>query len=234
MGLNPDIYTKVHKGLRKALFELSCCVSRTDGSSDEEIITLAKLFNQVMRYLEVHGKNEEFYELSLLKEKFPGSVEHAIDENKMIEKQIDALKRNFNNLVSSSLKERKLKAEVFYHLLNDFISMYLPHMLNKEFETAKLLQENRGYNEINQALRSFISNTSPQDMMMMLKFIIPALNRFERVELISGIKQNAPQPAYNAVMVLAQSLLTSEEYDYLIEVISSRDEKTSKVWEAVA
>ena len=71
MGTKPDLYTKVHKGLRKALFELSCCAGKTDGLSDEDIISLAKLFNEVTKYLDEHSKNEELYQLPILEKKIP-------------------------------------------------------------------------------------------------------------------------------------------------------------------
>lgn len=234
MGSRADIYTKVHKGLRKALFDLSYCAGRTDGTNDEELISLAKLFNDVIKFLEEHGRNEELYQLPLLEARCPGAAKHDNEDHKMIEKQIEALKRNFNNLVSSSAKERRVKTEVFYHLFNDFISIYLKHMLNEELETTKLFHEYCTDDEINSALKKIISNTAPQDMMMMLKFMIPAINRSERLELVSGIKQNAPQPAFNAILVLTQSVINAEEYNYIIENLPSTGDSEKKVWEAVA
>ncbi|MBS4033093.1 MAG: hemerythrin domain-containing protein [Ignavibacterium sp.] len=234
MGTGSDLNTKIHKGLRKALFELSCCAGKTDGLSDEDIISLAKLFNEVMRYLEVHNRNEELYILPLLEKKITTSLKIAEKQHHLMDKQIEFLKRNFNNLVSSSVKERKLKAEVFYHLLNDFISAHLQYLLNRELDTVKMLRENCSTEELNSALNNFIRNTSPQDLMMMFRYILPALNRTEVVELITSIKQTAHQQAFNAVMVLAGSILSANEYNYLIENLITKTGSTDKVWEAVA
>jgi len=234
MGTASDACTKIHKGLRKALFELSCCAGKTDGLSDDDVISLAKLFNEVMRFVELHNRNEELYVLPLLVKKFSASSKRAEKEHFLIDKQIEFLKRNFNNLVSSSIKERKLKTEVFYHLLNDFISAFLQNMLNRELDTSKLLRENCSEDELNSSLKKFIKNTSPQDLMMMFRYILPALNRTEVVELITHIKQTAHQPAFNAVMVLAGSILSADEYDYLMENLIKKTGSTDKVWEAVA
>lgn len=234
MGTGSDLCTKIHKGMRKALFELSCCAGKTDGLSDEDIISLAKLFNEVMRYLEVHNRNEELYILPLLEKKISTSLIIAEKQHHLMDKQIEFLKRNFNNLVSSSVKERKLKAEVFYHLLNDFISAHLQYLLNRELDTVKMLRENCSTEELNSALNNFIRNTSPQDLMMMFRYILPALNRTEVVELINRIKQTAHQPAFNAVMVLAGSILSADEYNYLMENLITKTGSTDKVWEAVA
>ena len=68
---------------------------------------------------------------------------------------------------------------------------------------------------------------------MMLRYMIPAINHTERIELFSGLKQNAPQPAFNAVIVLAHSVLPADEWENLkLSLFSEKNEL--KVWEAVA
>jgi hypothetical protein len=67
----------------------------------------------------------------------------------------------------------------------------------------------------------------------MLKYMIPAINEYERVELLKGIKANALQPAFNAIMILTQSLLSANDWEHLQGIISTI-EKKPEVWEAVA
>lgn len=234
MTTRVDIYTKVHKGLRRALFELSYAAGRTDHQSDEEVISLAKLFNEVTHFLEQHGRNEDLYQLPMLEEKMPGSTKHDDEEHKKNEVNLSRLKQSFNNLVSSTPKERALKGEVFYHLLNEFISGYLIHMQQEELQTARLFYENCSDAELKSAFTQIIQNTSPQDMMLMLKYMIPSINRIERVELLRGIKMNAPKPAFNAVMILAQSILSISEWEYLNMALSGERNLKNQVWEAVA
>lgn len=235
MGSRPDIYTKVHKGLRKALFDLSNATGNTDYHNDESIISLAKQFNEVIKFLEEHGRNEELYQLPLLESKFPGAAKHDNSEHELIEKKLIILKRSFNNLIAAVNHERKLKGEVFYHLLSEFISDYLNHMREEEIETANLFYEHCTDEEITSSFKKIVANTSPQDMMMMLKYMIPAVNHPERVELFIGLKQNAPQPAFNAVLILAQSLLTIQEWENLKrEIFAVKTKSNSDVWEAVA
>jgi hypothetical protein len=179
------------------------------------------------------GKNEELYQLPLLERKIPGSVKHDNLEHEIIEKKINLLNRSFNNLISSSNGDRKLKGEVFYHLLNEFISDYLNHMRDEELETARLFYEHCTDEEISSAFKKIVANMMPQDMMIMLKYMIPAINDNERVELFKGIKANAPQPAFNAIMILTQSLLSANDWEHLLSIISTL-EKKPEVWEAVA
>lgn len=233
MANRPDIYSKVHKGLRKALFDLSYTTGNTDFTNDESLVALAKLYHDVVKFLDEHGKNEELYQLPLLESKIPGSVKHDKLEHEIIERKINLLNRSFNNLISSSNGDRKLKGEVFYHLLNEFISDYLNHMRDEELETAKLFYEHCTDEEISSALKKIVANMMPQDMMLMLKYMIPAINDNERFELLKGIKTNAPQPAFNAIMILTQSLLSANDWEHLHSIISTL-EKKPEVWEAVA
>jgi hypothetical protein len=56
MANRPDIYSKVHKGLRKALFDLSYTTGNTDFTNDESLVALAKLYHDVVKFLDEHGK----------------------------------------------------------------------------------------------------------------------------------------------------------------------------------
>ena len=49
--------------------------------------------------------------------------------------------------------------------------------------------------------------------MMMLKYILPALNRYERAGLFAGMKSSAPEPAFQAIMKLAKGILSAEEFE---------------------
>jgi hypothetical protein len=233
MTNRPDIYSKVHKGLRKALFDLSYTTGNTDFANDESLVALAKLYHDVVKFLHEHEKNEELYQLPLLERKIPGSVKQDNLEHEIIEKKINLLNRSFNNLISSSNGDRKLKGEVFYHLLNEFISDYLNHMRDEELETARLFYEHCTDEEINSVFKKIVANMMPQNMMLMLKYMIPAINEYERVELLKGIKANALQPAFNAIMILTQSLLSANDWEHLQGIISTI-EKKPEVWEAVA
>lgn len=232
MGNRPDVYTKVHKGLRKALFELSLTAGNTDCTNDESLVSLAKGYHEVIKFLEEHSKNEELFQLPFLERKFPGLTKSDNKQSEIIKSKLKLLKRSFNNLVFSSANDRKLKGDVFYHILNEFIADYLILMKDEELETTSLFSKHCSDEEIISAFKNILDNTSPQDMMIMLKYIIPALSHSERVELFTDIIHCAPKPAFNSVIVLAQSILPVEEWETLRDEIFSKNK--SEFWEAVA
>ncbi len=214
------------------MFDLSYSAGNTDFNNDESLVSLAKIYHEVIKFLEEHTKNEELYQLSVLERKLPGVIKFDNKKCEIINNKMKLLNRSFNNLVFSSANDRKLKGEVFYHLLNEFISDYLNFMKDEELEAIKLFSKHCTDQEIISSFRSIIDNTSPQDMMMMLKYIIPALTHLERIELLEGIKKNAPKPAFNTIIVIAQSLLPAEEWEKLRDQIFLENKKES--WEARA
>lgn len=234
MSPKTDIYTKVHKGLRKALYDLSYSACRTNYSDDYEVENLSKLFDEVIRFLEEYIKNEKLFLLPLLEKKLPGSTFTEREKHSEIEAKIEILKRNFESLAASSYIEKKFKGEIFCQIINEFMTDYLNHMQAEELETTILIYEYCSYEELKNTLRIIISSISPVDIIMMLRYIIPALNTDERVELIERIKQTAPKPAFNAVIVLAQSVLDDDEWRLLQRSLSSAQGEEIKVWEAVA
>ena len=55
----PDVFKGVHKGLRKALFELAVQAGATDPVRADEVAALAAKAKEVFRFGEHHALNED-------------------------------------------------------------------------------------------------------------------------------------------------------------------------------
>lgn len=232
MSHKTEIYTKVHKGLRKALYDLSYSACRTNYSDNFEIDNLSRLFHEVLTFVEEYIKNKNLLLLPLLEKKLPGL---KLNEKHLeTEAKIEILRINLQSLISCSYIEKKIKGEIFCQLINEFMTDYLNHIQAEELETSLLIYEYCSDEELKNTFRIIFSTISPVDIIMMLRYIIPALNNDERVELIERIKQTAPHPAFNSVIVLSQSVLDDDDWKLLQRSLSSMQGEEIKVWEAVA
>ena len=86
-------------------------------------------------------------------------------------------------------------------------------MLAEEKDTMDALWKHFNDEELVGMFQSIMKKTKPETLMMMLKYMLPALNRYERADLFAGMRASAPEPAFQAVMTLAKGLLSVEEFE---------------------
>lgn len=63
--------------------------------------------------------------------------------------------------------------------------------------------------EMNQAI---VGSIPPEEMGQSLAFMLPAMNAFDRVALLSGIRVGAPPEAFAGVLDLARSVLDATDW----------------------
>jgi hypothetical protein len=56
-----------------------------------------------------------------------------------------------------------------------------------------------------------LASIAPPELMATMRWLIPAINHPERVELLTGVRENAPPPVFGALMAIARTYLTAVE-----------------------
>lgn len=215
-----DIYTKVHKGLRKALFEFAYAAGRTDYLNDAEVKALHRLGKDVILFLNEHARNEESYQLPLLEKKVPGAAGHDHEEHERIDKLVLALERELDELAATPSSLRQERGESFYHSVNNFIAGYLVHMREEEFETTRLFYQHCTDDELRGALKLIVANMPPDVQQMTSRYILAAITPDERLEILNGVKATAPPHVLNGMLGIARDVLSVGEYEVLAEELA--------------
>lgn len=209
---NVDIYTRVHKGLRKALFELSVAAGNTTYTDENALQDLISKGKEVFEFLKVHGAVEDNFQLPLIEQKVPGSSHVDTEDHHRIEQQIEKLEQQMMDLTSAADKESA--GYNFYLSVNGFISDYLVHMYNEEVYTTKIFLENCTVEEILGTITQINAFTTPAQKAMSLKYIFPATAPHERVIFLDGVRAVNVQ-AFLAMKAIAKQSLSAEEYNAL-------------------
>lgn len=209
-----EIYINVHKGLRYLFGQILYQAGRIDYSSDTDLDNLAVQLDELTTYLEDHADNEKGCVLKPLEQRAPDVVKRDLEMHVQIEEEKKKFVALFSEVRKQTNKEECLNAGlVFYRGLAEFVSIYLPHMLEEEKDTMGALWKHFNDGELVEMFQSILKNTRPETLMMMLKYMLPALNRYERAGLFAGMRASAPEPAFQAVMTLAKGLLSAEEFE---------------------
>jgi hypothetical protein len=215
MSQRIDLFTNVHKGLRKAMFDLSYLAGRTDYNDVKQLEELKSAFDEVFSFLHKHGYNEDNHMLPLLDTKVPGASQHDMEDHVEIEKKIASLTDEMHGLSSIPQGGERIPAGYkFYLNLNKFISEYLLHMHEEETVTTGLFYDNFSDEELSVILPKIISSSKPEDLLTSAKYMIPSMNDDERLFLLGGMKK-APEEFFNKIKEIAKKKLSEEEYNKL-------------------
>ena len=211
-----NVYSRVHKGLRKALFDLAYMAGRTDYTNAAERASLRAQSNETLQFLIHHGHIEDTVVLPLLEAKIPGVSKNDIDDHVRIHDEVYGLQLMLDAIQDCPTPEECQRAgEEYYLKVNIFIADYLTHMNHEEVVMAPLFNEHYTQEELQGIHRTAGANSSPKEMMVVLRYMVPSIDPLDRAMLIGDIKQGAPAPAFEATMMAIKGTLDENEWTAL-------------------
>ena len=208
-----DVFINVHKGLRRVLLGLSLKLGSLDWSDPEEVKTVGSEFANLVHFLREHAQNEDQVQVPFLETRSPGATRKMTEDHRRLEKQVDQLEQDWNKVSSSP--DPSERGYPFYLDFNRFLSAYLAHMELEEREVTEAVYRHFTDEEILQEFRKIIARTSPQDMGMMLGYMIPGMNGTERLVFLSNLRAAAPPDVFGKVKGLAQKVLAPKDWEKL-------------------
>jgi hypothetical protein len=159
----PDLFSNVHKGIRRALFAACADLGCADGDSAREVRARATLA-QALHFVAHHGENEDSLLLPILRERAPqifvrmSSAHAALDEAR-----------------AAMTAHQPISA--LYLAACAFTSQYLAHMDDEERELEPAIRAVLSAEEAIAFGRRSVERTAPADQRMMLSWMLPAMTR---------------------------------------------------------
>lgn len=212
-----NLYAFPHKGIRSALSRLSMLSGNTDYSDAESLEKLKKLTTEIVTILNLHVHSEEEVVLPPLEEKVPGSTAENVKEHEQIEKEIQAFDKQLKNITVNSSPDLGAK---LYEAIYNFHSKYIPHMTMEESKMNPLFWANFTDEELMAMHGQVMSTLTPDQIMLWFKYIVPALNPFERTMIMGGFKANAPAEFFDKVLHMLKEYMSENEHSKLGTTLS--------------
>ncbi|HEY0464314.1 MAG TPA: hemerythrin domain-containing protein [Polyangiaceae bacterium] len=162
---HPDLFSNVHKGIRRALFAACAALGRAAGDPAREVAARAALA-EALRFVAHHGENEDLLLLPLLRERAPqiftrmNTAHTALDEAR-----------------AALLIEQPIA--VLYLAACAFTAQYLAHMDEEERVFDPVIRAALSADEAIAFGRRSVERTAPDDQRMMLRWMLPALTRLD-------------------------------------------------------
>ena len=209
-----NIYGFPHKGLRIGLSQLSMLAGNTDYSDPESLERLKSLTGEIVTLLDLHVHSEEDVVLPALEKRVPGSTAENVEEHEQLEAEVHAFDTQLKNITTDSTPD---SGASFYEAVYNFHSKYLAHMTMQESEMNPLIWANFTDEELMGWHGQIMSTLTPDQVMMWFKYIIPALNPFERTMIMGGFSANAPAEFVQSVLDMLKEHLPEGDHSKLNE-----------------
>lgn len=241
MREKPDVFKDVHKGLRKALFDLAVQAGATDSGDAGERMALARAAEKVFRFLERHSHNEDAHLIPAMESKDLLRTGRMREDHRALDAGLASLRRDLAGLTElaavppaalsdggggpgkasgTPVPDRDPAGAAaalhdFYLRLNHFIARYLDHIAVEEREILPAVQAAFTAEELGEFSRKSVAGTPPQDQEMMLGLLFPAMNASEVRAFVAGVRAGAP-PAVAARLEGIARLALGKRADGLI------------------
>lgn len=211
------IFDIPHKGVRNALSQLSLLAGQTDYTTPAAVARLYHFGKQVFHVLLHHATDENEVSMRYLEERAPGATTENHDQHDNMEAFQEELEQLLQDMHVQSSEGADVSAmgAVFYQKFSELHSMHLAHMLEEEREIQPLLWQYFTDEELMAQRREIIGKMKPEDLRLMMRFIVPGQNPTERAQLLRGMKAGMPAPAFAFILENIQEVLSPEDFSRL-------------------
>lgn len=206
-----DMYTLVHKGQRKKLFELTVAVGQlaaTDRAAREAFVTdLATTLDAIGE----HARAEEEFFGPLYREAAAATGSHLAGEHASLDSTIAALRIGARAAVDDPTAASDL---ALYRSLASFTGQYLAHIDAEELSMPDLWAR---FDDATLARTQgmLVASHPPATVQFNLKNMLPAGSPAERVNFLVNLRRNMPAPAFAGVRTLVGALVSANEWSQI-------------------
>jgi hypothetical protein len=208
-----DLYREIHKAMRYALFGVTTLAGQTDPADTAALRRLSDEWRQVAFVLCGHHEHEDRWCDPLIQRHAPALREALEDAHRRSAAAIEHLQRSAARLAESDAVLRGALLRSFYLDLSDFTADYLRHLRDEEERVMPALNAAMSNEELAQVTASIRGSVAPRDMCVYIRYMAPAMNHAERVDMLGGMHAAAPPEIFEMFRNAAQAALAPGEYD---------------------
>jgi hypothetical protein len=215
-----DMNAGIHKALRALMADTLLAVGRMDVEDDLDIAQATERVLQLLDFCASHLKHENEFVHAAIEARAPGASERIAHEHEDHERHIAALGSAVASLRASPAAHRAAAAQSLYGDLALFIADNFHHMHVEETAHNAVLWARYTDAELMEIHDRLVASIPPAEMMMVARWMVPFMNPAERVGVLSGVRANAPAPAFQAMLDTVRPHLSEIEWAKLARALA--------------
>ena len=221
MNSQVDLYSGIHKAQRARFFTISKAAGTLDINDQNALNRLEGELASFREHMYLHAGLEEKFIHPLLSERVPGGANRLNEDHRIMHRQFDELIACFGEMKKKTnvFEKREELSLEFYLAWNRFTSFYLNHIDYEEEYAKPSLSKLCTNDELANTFGRILADQTPKELMNNLGMMLPAMNPSERVILLNQGRATMPPDAFQAVLKLAEHVLTPEDWSSLKAIL---------------
>lgn len=207
-----DLYREIHKGLRYALFGVTAQAGRTDAADDAGVAALVEEWTTVRFLLDGHHAHEDTYVDALVQAHAAELRDELEAGHRTSDDGLAALSAAAEALAAAPAADRWPLVRAFYLDLADFTAAYLTHLRFEEDRVMPPLNAGMSDDELAEVTGIIRGSVPPPDMCVFIRYMVPAMDLSERVDMLGGMHQGAPPEIFELFRAAAEACLSPADY----------------------
>ncbi len=207
-----DMYGGIHKALRALMADTLLAVGRMDA---DDALERAQTCQRVLQLLDAcasHLKHENEFIHTAMEARAPGASERIAHEHEEHVQHINALGAKVAALMDSAEAGRAAAATDLYRSLSLFIAENYQHMHVEETAHNAVLQARYTDAELIAIHDALVASIPPQEMMQIVRWMVPFMNPAERAAMMGDMKAKAPMEVVMGVVDTVRPHLSDAEW----------------------
>lgn len=214
-----DMYVGIHKALRHFMSDTLHRIGRMDTNDAADMARALGQFEDLMTMCEQHIQHENQFIHSAIDARLPRGATRTAGDHVEHAAHIEALRSDARQVAQADALARPALALRLYRHLALFVADNFQHMNLEETQNNAALWAHYTDDELDALHHRLVASLPPQEMMGVLRWLIPASSPAERSQLLGGMQAGAPAAAFQAVLDVIRPHLDDTAWDKLARAL---------------
>jgi hypothetical protein len=207
-----DMYAGIHKALRALMADTLLAVGRMDSEDALERAQVTQRVLELLDFCRSHLQHENDFLHPALEARAPGASGKIAHEHEEHLQAIVALADQTTALLQCEPAARPAAALALYRALSLFIAHNFEHMHVEETAHNAVLWARYTDAELIGIHNALVASIPPDEMMYVLRWMVPFMNPAERAAMLGDMRDHAPAPAFAAALEVVRPHLGEREW----------------------
>jgi hypothetical protein len=207
-----DMYAGIHKALRALMADTLLAVGRMDSEDALERAQVTQRVLELLDFCRSHLRHENDFIHPALEARAPGASGKIAHEHEEHLQAIVALADQATALLQCEPAARPAAALALYRALSLFIAHNFEHMHVEETAHNAVLWARYTDAELIGIHNALVASIPPDEMMYVLRWMVPFMNPAERAAMLGDMRDHAPAPAFAAALDVVRPHLGEREW----------------------
>lgn len=210
-GARFDLYGQVHKGLRAFMCATLVDLGKLDSGDDQEVKRVLDQLDELLDLCLGHIGKEDIYVHAAMQVRSPKAAQQVAGEHEEHAVAIGRLRAAAHAVACTGHQAREQAASRLYGAFALFVAENLEHMHVEESQHNAFLWAHFSDDELAEIYGAIMAATSPADMALSARWIVPYLTPAERAALIGGLRATMPGDVFDAIFAMIRPHLPRPE-----------------------